>query len=140
MSIKYLHAMIRTSQPEASHEFYTKGLGLIKTRQFDSESGKFSLIYYATEQGAPEVELTHNWDDRSYSNGDNFGHLAFSVSDIYKTCETLSNMGVSILRPPRDGHMAFVKDPNGISIELLQEGEHLAPAEPWQSMENTGSW
>ncbi|KZM42631.1 glyoxalase [Marinomonas sp. SBI22] len=140
MSIKYLHAMIRTSQPEASHEFYTKGLGLIKTRQFDSESGKFSLIYYATEQGAPEVELTHNWDDRNYSNGDNFGHLAFSVSDIYKTCETLSNMGVSILRPPRDGHMAFVKDPNGISIELLQEGEHLAPAEPWQSMENTGSW
>lgn len=140
MSIKYLHAMIRTSQPEASHEFYTKGLGLIKTRQYDSEAGQFSLIYYATEEGAPEVELTHNWDDRSYSNGDNFGHLAFSVSDIYKTCDTLSKMGVSILRPPRDGHMAFIKDPNGVSIELLQEGEHLAPAEPWQSMENTGSW
>ena len=140
MSIKYLHAMLRTSHPEKSHEFYTKGLGLIKTKQYDSEEGKFSLIYYATEQGAPEVELTHNWDDRRYSNGDNFGHLAFSVSDIYKTCQTLSDMGVIILRPPRDGHMAFVKDPNGISIELLQEGDALAPIEPWQSMQNTDSW
>ena len=140
MSIKYLHAMLRTSDPDASHTFYTKGLGLIKTKQFDSEEGKFSLIYYATEQGAPEVELTHNWGDRSYSNGDNFGHLAFSVSDIYQTCETLSAMGVTILRPPRDGYMAFVKDPNGISIELLQEGDKLPPREPWQSMKNTGTW
>lgn len=140
MSIKYLHAMIRTATPEASHEFYTKGLGLIKTRQYDSEKGQFSLIYYATEQGAPEVELTHNWSDRDYDNGDSFGHLAFSVSDIYQTCQTLKELGVIVLRPPRDGHMAFVKDPNGISIELLQEGDSLAPAEPWLSMQNTGTW
>ncbi|TBR44973.1 lactoylglutathione lyase [Marinomonas agarivorans] len=140
MTIKYLHAMIRTTAPEESHRFYTEGLGLIKTRQYDSEAGQFSLIYYAVEQGAPEVELTHNWDDRNYSNGDQFGHLAFEVSDIYQVCETLQSIGVTILRPPRDGHMAFIKDPNGISIELLQAGERLAPKEPWASMENTGSW
>lgn len=140
MGIKYLHAMIRTSNPETSHEFYTNGLGLIKTRQYDSEKGQFSLIYYATAQGEPEVELTHNWDDREYDNGDNFGHLAFSVSNIYQTCETLTQLGVTILRPPRDGHMAFIKDPNGISIELLQEGDSLPPEEPWLSMQNSGSW
>ncbi|MCZ2722292.1 VOC family protein [Marinomonas sp. 15G1-11] len=140
MSISYLHAMIRTNKPEESHDFYTKGLGLIKTRQYDSENGRFSLIYYAVEAGAPEVELTHNWDHRDYSNGDQFGHLAFRVSDIYQVCQTLSDQGVTILRPPRDGHMAFIKDPNGISIELLQEGDNLPPQEPWASMENTGSW
>lgn len=140
MSIKYLHAMIRTAKVEASHEFYTSGLGLIKTRQYDSEKGQFSLIYYAAQEGAPEVELTHNWDNRVYDNGDNFGHLAFSVSNIYQTCETLEKIGVTILRPPRDGHMAFIKDPNGISIELLQEGDSLAPMEPWLSMQNTGTW
>ena len=140
MGIKYLHAMIRTSNPETSHEFYTNGLGLIKTRQYDSEKGQFSLIYYATAQGEPEVELTHNWDDREYDNGNNFGHLAFSVSNIYQTCETLTQLGVTILRPPRDGHMAFIKDPNGISIELLQEGDSLPPEEPWLSMQNSGSW
>lgn len=140
MTIKYLHAMIRTSDPIESHRFYTEGLGLIKTRQYDSESGKFSLIYYAVEKGAPEVELTHNWDDRTYSGGDQFGHLAFEVDNIYQVCENLQKMGVTILRPPRDGHMAFIKDPNGISIELLQSGNSLAPEEPWQSMSNTGSW
>ncbi|WP_394179745.1 VOC family protein [Marinomonas posidonica] len=140
MSIRYLHAMIRTDKPEESHTFYTQGLGLIQTRRMDSEKGQFSLIYYATEQGAPEVELTHNWDDRNYSGGDQFGHLAFEVDNIYQVCENLQNMGVTILRPPRDGHMAFIKDPNNISIELLQKDGSLEPAEPWVSMENTGSW
>ncbi|MEO9653421.1 VOC family protein [Marinomonas sp.] len=140
MTTKYLHAMIRTDKPEESHTFYTEGLGLIKTRQMDSEKGQFSLIYYASAIGEPEVELTHNWGDRKYTNGDQFGHLAFAVEDIYKTCETLQSLGVTILRPPRDGHMAFIKDPNGISIELLQVGDNLPPQEPWHSMENTGSW
>lgn len=139
MSIKYLHAMIRTDKPEESHTFYTDGLGLIQTRRMDSEKGQFSLIYYATEQGAPEVELTHNWSDRSYTGGDQFGHLAFEVENIYQVCETLQSLGVTILRPPRDGHMAFIKDPNGISIELLQKGDSLEIQEPWASMENTGS-
>jgi lactoylglutathione lyase len=132
--------MIRTANPEASHEFYTKGLGLIQTRRYDSEKGQFSLIYYATEQGEPEVELTHNWDDRTYSGGDQFGHLAFEVENIYQVCQNLQSMGVTILRPPRDGYMAFIKDPNGISIELLQTGDALVAQEPWASMENTGSW
>ncbi|WP_421851613.1 VOC family protein [Marinomonas sp.] len=140
MSIRYLHAMIRTDKPEESHQFYTEGLGLIQTRRMDSEKGQFSLIYYATEQGAPEVELTHNWSDRAYTGGDQFGHLAFEVENIYQVCEKLQSMGVTILRPPRDGHMAFVKDPNGISIELLQKDGSLESAEPWASMENTGSW
>ena len=140
MTIKYLHAMIRTTKPYESHTFYTQGLGLIKTRQYDSEEGKFSLIYYAVKEGAPEVELTHNWDDRNYSDGDQFGHLAFEVDDIYQACQQLQAIGVTVLRPPRDGHMAFIKDPNGISIELLQAGDRLKPQEPWLSMENTGSW
>lgn len=140
MSIRYLHAMLRTDKPEESHHFYTQGLGLIETRRKDSEKGQFTLIYYATEEGAPEVELTHNWGDRSYSGGDQFGHLAFEVDDIYKTCEKLQSIGVTILRPPRDGHMAFVKDPNNISIELLQKGDSLEKEEPWVSMENTGNW
>jgi len=140
MSARYLHAMIRTDKPEESHTFYTQGLGLIQTRRMDSEKGQFSLIYYATEKGAPEVELTHNWDDRTYSGGDQFGHLAFEVDNIYDACANLQSMGVTILRPPRDGHMAFIKDPNNISIELLQKDGSLEPAEPWLSMENTGSW
>ena len=140
MSIRYLHAMIRTDKPEESHQFYTEGLGLIQTRRMDSEKGQFSLIYYATEQGAPEVELTHNWSDRAYTGGNQFGHLAFEVENIYQVCEKLQSMGVTILRPPRDGHMAFIKDPNGISIELLQKDGSLESAEPWASMENTGSW
>lgn len=132
--------MIRTNQPEKSHHFYTQGLGLVETRRKDSEKGQFSLIYYATEEGAPEIELTHNWSDRNYSGGDQFGHLAFEVDNIYKTCEKLQSIGVIILRPPRDGHMAFIKDPNNISIELLQKGNALKEAEPWISMNNTGSW
>ncbi|TDO99773.1 VOC family protein [Marinomonas balearica] len=140
MTTQYLHAMIRTTDPDASHVFYTKGLNLIQTRRYDSDKGKFSLIYYASEEGAPEIELTYNWDDRDYKNGDQFGHLAFRVDDIYTVCANLESMGVIILRPPRDGHMAFVKDPNGISIELLQAGESLSPQEPWASMESTGSW
>ena len=140
MPITYLHAMIRTNCPDKSHLFYTEGLGLIQTRRYDSEAGRFSLIYYASAPGAPEIELTHNWDDRDYSQGDQFGHLAFSVDDIYATCEQLQQQGVTILRPPRDGHMAFIKDPNGVSIELLQSGEHLTEQEPWVSMPNTGSW
>lgn len=140
MSISYLHAMIRTDKPDESHEFYTEGLGLIETRRKDYEKGQFSLIYYATEKGAPEIELTHNWGDQSYSNGDQFGHLAFQVDNIYQICEKLQSIGVTILRPPRDGHMAFIKDPNNISIELLQRGEHLESAEPWTSMENIGNW
>ncbi|SBS33399.1 Lactoylglutathione lyase [Marinomonas spartinae] len=140
MSVRYLHAMIRTDKPEESHTFYTQGLGLVQTRRMDSEKGQFSLIYYATEKGAPEVELTHNWDDRTYSGGDQFGHLAFEVDNIYDVCANLQSMGVTILRPPRDGHMAFIKDPNNISIELLQKDGSLEPAEPWLSMENTGSW
>lgn len=140
MSIRYLHAMIRTDKPEESHQFYTEGLGLIQTRRMDSEKGQFSLIYYATEKGAPEVELTYNWSDRSYISGDQFGHLAFEVDDIYQVCEKLQSIGVTILRPPRDGHMAFIKDPNNISIELLQKNGSLEIIEPWASMENVGSW
>ena len=140
MSISYLHAMIRTNEPEKSHEFYTKGLGLIQTRQFESKEGQYSLIYYAAAKGQPEVELTHNWGDRKYSSGDQFGHLAFEVDNIYQACEQLQSIGVTILRPPRDGRMAFVKDPNNISIELLQKNEALPTAEPWLSMQNTGNW
>ncbi len=140
MPISYLHAMIRTNKPEESHLFYTKGLGLIQTRRKDSEKGHFTLIYYAAEEGAPEVELTHNWGDQDYTNGDQFGHLAFEVNNIYHACEQLQSIGVTILRPPRDGRMAFIKDPNNISIELLQKGDTLEPIEPWLSMENIGSW
>ncbi|MEO9275516.1 VOC family protein [Marinomonas sp. 5E14-1] len=140
MSIKYLHAMIRTNKPEESHIFYTQGLGLIETKRKDNEKGQFTLIYYATEYGAPEVELTHNWNEQSYSNGDQFGHLAFEVDNIYQICTHLQSMEVTILRPPRDGRMAFIKDPNNISIELLQKGEPLEIAEPWISMENIGRW
>ena len=140
MPIAYLHAMIRTNCPDKSHLFYTEGLGLIQTRRYDSEAGRFSLIYYASAPGAPEIELTHNWDDRDYSQGDQFGHLAFSVDDIYATCEQLQQQGVTILRPPRDGHMAFVRSPDNISVELLQAGSALPATEPWASAQNIGEW
>ena len=140
MPITYLHAMIRTNCPDKSHLFYTEGLGLIQTRRYDSEAGRFSLIYYASAPGAPEIELTHNWDDRDYSQGDQFGHLAFSVDDIYATCEQLQQQGVTILRPPRDGHMAFVRSPDNISVELLQAGSALPATEPWASAQNIGEW
>jgi len=138
--VKFLHSMIRTNQPEASIEFYTKGLGLKLISEKRVEAGKFTLYFLGENEDSPMVELTHNWDDQKYSSGNQFGHLAYAVDDIYQTCEHLKAMGVIINRPPRDGHMAFVKDPNNISIELLQAGERLAIREPWASMENIGSW
>jgi len=138
--IKFLHSMIRTSDPQKSIEFYTQGLGLKLIKRYDNEAAKFSLYFIGEQEDGPMVELTHNWDDRTYSGGDNFGHLAYQTNDIYALCSHLQGMGVTILRPPRDGHMAFVKDPNGISIELLQSGDSLPAQEPWVSMENTGTW
>lgn len=141
--VRFLHTMIRVTQPEETIRFLEL-LGLKETRRFDSEQGRFTLIYLACPGQDYEVELTYNWpaEDGSaemYGNGRNFGHLAFQVDDIYATCQTLADAGVTINRPPRDGHMAFVKTPDGISIELLQNGR-LEPAEPWVSMENTGTW
>ena len=132
--------MIRTNQPKQSVEFYTKGLGLKLIRKKDDEAGKFSLYFLGENENSPMIELTHNWDERQYSHGDYFGHLAFSCDNVYQSCERLLSMGVVILRPPRDGYMAFVNDPNGISIELLQQDEPLAITEPWASMQNQGSW
>lgn len=138
--MKYLHAMIRVTDLDASLKFYQRALGLQLIRHKDYPGGRFSLTYLATSEGEPEIELTHNWDGQSYTNGNQFGHLAFCVADIYAACARLQENGVPILRPPRDGKMAFVKDPNGISIELLQEGAPLAPAQPWAGMESSGSW
>ncbi len=138
--MKYLHTMIRVSDVAATLNFFNL-LGLEEIRRFDNEAGRFSLIFL----GAPgdehaQVELTHNWDEAGYTGGRNFGHLAYAVDDIYASCQRLMDGGVTINRPPRDGHMAFVKSPDGISVELLQAGPRLAPAEPWASMPNTGSW
>lgn len=139
--MKFLHAMVRVSNLEESLAFYTEQLGLIETKRTEYPEGKFTLLYLATAIGEPEVELTYNWGStEEYTLGRSFGHLAFEVDDIYGLCEQLQNAGVTINRPPRCGHMAFVKSPDGISIELLQKGEALAPAEPWLSMENQGSW
>ena len=138
--MKYLHAMIRTNDPEASVRFYTDGLGLKLIKKNDYEAGQFSLYFLGENEDSPMIELTHNWQPGDYQNGDHFGHLAFQCDDIYQACENLQQMGVSILRPPRDGHMAFIKDPNGISIEILQLGDSLEPKEPWLSMESQGSW
>ncbi|AZQ84109.1 lactoylglutathione lyase [Colwellia sp. Arc7-635] len=139
--MKFLHTMVRVSNLEASLDFYVKHLGLIETRRVDVPEGKFSLIFLATELGAAEIELTHNWgSEEEYTVGRNFGHLAFEVDDIYALCEKLMAAGITINRPPRCGHMAFVKSPDNVSVELLQKGERLAAQEPWSSMENTGSW
>lgn len=138
--MKFLHCMIRVNNVEKTLQFYCDLLGLKLLRKKDYPKGKFSLYFLAAGEGMPEIELTHNWGDRSYSHGDNFGHLAYLVEDIYELCDRLKSNGIAILRPPRDGHMAFVKDPNGISIELLQSGKALLPQEPWLSMANTGSW
>lgn len=139
--MKFLHSMVRVNDLEKSLEFYIKHLGLVETRRVDIPEGKFSLIFLATEPGAAEIELTHNWgSEEEYTVGRNFGHLAFEVDDIYTLCEKLMAAGITINRPPRCGHMAFVKSPDNISIELLQKGEKLAPKEPWLSMENSGSW
>ncbi len=139
--MEYLHTMIRVRDLDAALDFFVNKLGLVETRRKDVPKGKFTLVFLATEPGAPEVELTHNWGrEEPYSEGRNFGHLAYRVDDIYATCQRLLDAGVTINRPPRDGHMAFVRSPDGISIELLQKGESKPPAEPWASMENTGSW
>ena len=139
--MKYLHAMIRIRDVEESLRFFCQNLGLIEVRRRENPEGRFTLIFLATAAGEPEVELTYNWDvPDSYGQARNFGHLAFAVKDIYASCHKLQNGGVSILRPPRDGRMAFVRSPDGISIELLQDGPALPPAEPWSSMPNSGSW
>jgi lactoylglutathione lyase len=140
MAVKYLHSMIRVSDPEATIALFAL-IGLKETRRFSNEAGKFTLIFLAApgQEDVAEVELTHNWGEEGYSGGRNFGHLAYRVDDIYAVCQRLMDAGVTINRPPRDGHMAFVKTPDGISIELLQEGD-LEPAEPWISMPNVGSW
>lgn len=139
--MEYLHTMIRVYDLDAALHFFCDVLGLVETRRRDHEKGRFTLVFLATEKGAPEVELTHNWDQAEpYGGGRNFGHLAYAVDDIYATCQKIMDAGVPILRPPRDGRMAFVRSPDQISIELLQKGEALAPAEPWTSMPNQGEW
>ena len=137
--MKYLHTMIRVSDPQSTIRFFEL-LGLKELRRFDNEAGRFTLIFLAApgDEDA-QVELTHNWDESGYGEGRNFGHLAYRVENIYETCQRLMDAGVTINRPPRDGHMAFVRSPDNISIELLQDG-HLEPAEPWASMANTGHW
>ena len=139
--MKYLHAMIRVHDLDATSRFFTEGLGLHQTRRMDNDAGRFSLVYFgAPENPEAEIELTWNYDDEDYGSARNFGHLAFAVDDIYATCAHLQSKGVVIQRPPRDGHMAFVRSPDCISVELLQKGERLAPAEPWSSMPNIGVW
>ncbi|MBM9519710.1 VOC family protein [Desulforhopalus vacuolatus] len=139
--MKYLHTMIRVLDLNKSLDFYEKKLGLQQTRRKDFEEERFSLIYLATAKGEPEVELTWNWDEKNpYSCGRNFGHLAFEVDNIYDFCQKLMDDGVTILRPPRDGNMAFIRCPDKISIELLQKGNALPPMEPWKSMGNIGEW
>jgi lactoylglutathione lyase len=137
--MKYLHTMIRVSDPEATIRFFEL-VGLKELSRFDNEAGRFTLIFLAaTGDEAAQVELTHNWDESGYEGGRNFGHLAYRVDNIYETCQRLMDAGVTINRPPRDGHMAFVRSPDNISVELLQEG-NLPPQEPWASMPNTGVW
>jgi lactoylglutathione lyase len=139
-AMQYLHTMIRASDPDATIRFFEL-LGLRETKRYDSEQGRFTLIYLAAPgDEAAEVELTHNWDETGYDGGRNFGHLAYRVENIYDLCSKLMDAGVTINRPPRDGHMAFVRTPDNISIELLQAGDRLPPTEPWASMPNTGSW
>ena len=133
--------MVRVSDLEASLEFYCDKLGLVEQRRIDVEAGRFTLVFLgAPENPESQVELTHNWDPEPYTGGRNFGHLAYEVEDIYALCQRLMEKGVTINRPPRDGRMAFVRSPDGISIELLQSGEALPSSEPWASMENTGEW
>ena len=137
--MKYLHTMIRVSDPDATLRFFDL-LGLKEVRRIDNEKARFSLIFLAAPgDEAAQVELTHNWDEKGYDGGRNFGHLAYQVEDIYATCQRLMDAGITINRPPRDGHMAFVRTPDNISVELLQNGT-LEPAEPWASMPNTGVW
>lgn len=139
--MKYLHTMVRVTDVDKSLEFYCDQLGLEEIRRYDNEQGRFTLIFLAApgdEQA--QVELTHNWDPEEYEEGRNFGHLAYQVDDIYALCQKLMDAGVSINRPPRDGHMAFVRSPDSVSIELLQKGDALPPTEPWASMPSVGHW
>lgn len=146
----YLHTMVRVRELDTSLRFYCDGLGLVEQTRKESASGRFTLVFLAAprdkassesnEQAQPQLELTYNWDAENYTGGRNFGHLAYAVDNIYELCAHLQSQGVSILRPPRDGHMAFVRSPDDISIELLQKGAPLPPQEPWLSMKNTGSW
>ena len=139
--MKYLHTMVRVSDLDASLEFYCNKLGLVEVRRKDVPQGRFTLVFLsAPGDESAQVELTWNWDPEEYTGGRNFGHLAYAVDDIYAACQRLLDGGVTINRPPRDGRMAFVRSPDGISIELLQKGEALSPREPWASMENSGSW
>ena len=144
--MKYLHTMIRVHDLDAALRFFCDGLGLREASRMENEAGRFTLIFLAADESPDaEVELTYNWPDaeghvETYTGGRNFGHLAFRVEDIYGKCAHLQALGYTVHRPPRDGHMAFVKSPDGISVELLQAGDALAPAEPWASMPNTGSW
>lgn len=157
MSVEFLHAMVRVTDIDSAVKFYGEGLGLREILRYDSEEGRFTLVFLASPDdiercgGIPEntsltamkipmVELTYNWDPEDYDGGRNFGHLAYRVGDIYEACERFQSLGVTINRPPRDGRMAFVRSPDGISVELLQKGKPLAPVEPWVSMENIGSW
>ena len=146
--MNYLHTMIRASDLDQTLDFYCGKLGLVEVNRYDSEAGRFTLVFLAASDDAararegqsPLLEITWNWDPESYDGGRNFGHLAYRVKDIYQLCQQLMEKGVTINRPPRDGHMAFIRSPDGISIELLQQGEPLAPQEPWASMPNTGEW
>jgi lactoylglutathione lyase len=146
--VKYLHTMVRVRDLDASLDFYCGKLGLQEVSRTENQGGRFTLVFLsapddledAKAKRAPTVELTYNWDDEEYSGGRNFGHLAYAVDDIYATCRRLMEGGVTINRPPRDGRMAFVRSPDNVSIELLQKGQALAPAEPWSSMPNVGAW
>ena len=146
--MEYLHTMVRVTDLDKALDFYCAKLGLVETKRYESEQGRFTLVFLSapgdvarvSEDQAPLVEITYNWDPEELGGGRNFGHLAYRVDDIYETCAGLQSKGVTINRPPRDGHMAFIRSPDGISIELLQKGKALEPAEPWKSMANTGSW
>ncbi len=139
--MKYLHTMVRVTDLEASRKFYCDALGLREVRRMDNDKGRFTLVYLAAPgDDAAQIELTYNWDPESYSGGRNFGHVAYEVDDIYATCRTLMQRGVTINRPPRDGRMAFIRSPDLISIELLQKGGALPPQEPWVSMPSVGTW
>ena len=139
--MKFLHAMIRVLDLDKSLKFFIDDLGLKEVRRKEVPKGKFTLVFLTTEEGGPEIELTYNWDEKDpYSIGRSFGHLAFQVEDIYQKCEDLQNKGVTILRPPRDGYMAFIKSPDGISVELLQKGSPQPVKEPWKSQPSVGSW
>lgn len=146
--MKFLHTMVRASNLDDSLDFYCNRLGLVEVNRYESEKGRFTLVYLAAPgdvgraqtERSPELEITWNWDPEEYDGGRNFGHLAYRVDDIYALCQSLMDAGVTINRPPRDGHMAFIRSPDGISVELLQAGDSLEPREPWTSMPNTGTW